>query len=113
MKDRSANDTPPPPALMPPQEQERLDSWKQIAAYLGKSERTVHRWHQTEGLPINRHVHQQKASVWVYRSQLDAWLKSRQQSSTADRPKASRSQSVLLIAAAAIVAIVPSYTRSR
>lgn len=28
----------------------RLESWKQVAAYLAKSERTVRRWQQTEGM---------------------------------------------------------------
>jgi len=56
-----------------------LESWKQIAAYLGKSERTVRRWQQTEGLPVHRHVHQQKGSVWSYRSELDQWLENRRE----------------------------------
>ena len=58
-------------------QQERLESWKQIAAYLGKSERTVRRWQQTEGMPVHRHQHQQRGSVWAYAEELDAWLASR------------------------------------
>jgi hypothetical protein len=42
----------------------RLESWKQIAAHLNKSERTVRRWHEIEGLPVHKHQHQQKGSVW-------------------------------------------------
>lgn len=60
-----------------PQEQDRLDSWKQIAAYLNKSERTVRRWQELEGLPVHRHLHQQKGTVWAYRSELDGWLANR------------------------------------
>jgi Tol biopolymer transport system component len=56
---------------------DRLDSWKQIAAYLGKSERTVRRWHEAEGLPVHRHVHQQRGSIWAYGSELNEWLDSR------------------------------------
>ena len=59
------------------QEQERLESWKQIAAYLGKSERTVRRWQQVEGLPVHRHQHQQRGSVWAFRGELDQWLAQR------------------------------------
>lgn len=59
------------------QEQERLESWKQIAAYLGKSERTVRRWQQVEGLPVHRHQHQQRGSVWAFRNELDDWLAGR------------------------------------
>ena len=36
---------------------DRLDSWKQIAAHLGRDIRTVRRWEVTEGLPVHRHVH--------------------------------------------------------
>ena len=60
-----------------PEETDRLDSWKQIAAYLEKSERTVRRWHETEGLPVHKHRHQQRGSVWAYASEIDAWRQSR------------------------------------
>ena len=58
-------------------EPDRLEGWKQVAAYLGKSERTVRRWQQEEGLPIHRHVHQQRGSVWAYPNEVDAWLNER------------------------------------
>jgi Tol biopolymer transport system component len=61
-------------------ENDRLDSWKQIAGYLGKSERTVRRWQETEGLPVHRHLHQQRGSVWAYRAELNAWLAGRRES---------------------------------
>jgi len=60
-----------------PEETDRLDSWKQIAAYLQKSERTVRRWHETEGLPVHRHQHQQRGSVWTYACEIDEWLEQR------------------------------------
>ncbi|MBM3753809.1 MAG: hypothetical protein FJW38_07490 [Acidobacteria bacterium] len=60
-----------------PEESDRLDSWKQIAAYLNKSERTVRRWSELEGLPVHKHQHLQKGSVWAFRSELDAWLAQR------------------------------------
>src|ERR1041384_1706052 len=60
-----------------PEETDRLDSWKQIAAYLQKSERTVRRWHETEGLPVHRHQHQERGSVWTYASEIDCWLEQR------------------------------------
>ncbi|MBY0505356.1 MAG: hypothetical protein K2X03_15690 [Bryobacteraceae bacterium] len=60
-----------------PAEAGRLDSWKQIAAYLDKSERTVRRWQETEGLPVHKHQHQQRGSVWAYQSELDEWLAQR------------------------------------
>jgi len=51
---------------------DRLDSWKEIAAYLKHSERTVRRW-QDEGLPIHRHAHKKRAGVYAYKPELDAW----------------------------------------
>ena len=41
---------------------DRLDSWKEIAAYLKRDERTVRRW-EAEGLPVRRKVHKKQASV--------------------------------------------------
>ncbi len=60
-----------------PEDSDRLDSWKQIAAYLNKSERTVRRWSELEGLPVHKHQHLQKGSVWAFRGELDAWLAQR------------------------------------
>ena len=51
---------------------ERLDSWKAIAAYLRRDESTVRRW-EKEGLPIHRHVHAKKASIYAYTSEIDLW----------------------------------------
>src|SRR6516225_2031924 len=50
----------------------RLDSWKEIAAYLKCSERTVRRW-EDEGLPVHRHPHKKKAAIYAYKAELDAW----------------------------------------
>ncbi len=60
-----------------PEETQRLDSWKQIAAYLNKSERTVRRWHEVEGLPVHKHQHQQRGTVWAFAPEVDAWLEQR------------------------------------
>jgi TolB-like protein/Tfp pilus assembly protein PilF len=51
---------------------ERLDSWKGIAAYLKRDESTVRRW-EKEGLPVHRHLHAKKASVYAYPSEIDSW----------------------------------------
>ena len=54
-------------------EDRRLDSWKEIAAYLKRDVRTVQRWEKREGLPVHRHVHDKLSSVYAYRFELDAW----------------------------------------
>jgi Tol biopolymer transport system component len=56
---------------------ERLDSWKEIAAYLKRDPRTIQRWEKKEGLPVHRHVHDSQVSVYAYKNELDAWLASR------------------------------------
>jgi TolB-like protein/Tfp pilus assembly protein PilF len=56
----------------------KLVSWKEIAAHLGREVRTVQRWEKTEGLPIHRHEHQKKSTVYAYAGELDDWFKKRQ-----------------------------------
>ena len=52
---------------------DRLDSWKEIAAYLRRGVRTVRRWERDEGLPVHRHVHQVLGSVYAFKSEIDRW----------------------------------------
>jgi Tol biopolymer transport system component len=54
--------------------EDRLDSWKEIAAYFNRSVRTVVRWEQEEGLPVHRLAHRGRGSVFAIRQELDAWL---------------------------------------
>ena len=56
----------------------RLESWKEIAAYLKRSVRSVRRWERLEHLPVHRHAHNKQATVYSFRSELDAWLARRQ-----------------------------------
>jgi TolB-like protein/cytochrome c-type biogenesis protein CcmH/NrfG len=63
----------------------KLDSWKEIAGYLGREVRTVQRWEQSEALPVHRHEHQKRSTVYAYTSELDDWFKKRQ---PADDPEA-------------------------
>ncbi len=53
--------------------QNTLESWKQIAAYLDRSERTVRRWEAAEGLPIHRRGHQKYDTVFAYKHEIEAW----------------------------------------
>src|SRR6185436_9121672 len=56
---------------------DRLDSWKEIAAYLKRDVTTVQRWEKREGMPVHRHVHQKMGSVYAFKTDLDAWARSR------------------------------------
>jgi len=57
--------------------QKTLESWKQIAAYLDRSERTVRRWEANEGLPVHRREHEKQDTVFAYRHEIEAWSRSR------------------------------------
>jgi TolB-like protein/Tfp pilus assembly protein PilF len=57
----------------------RLDSWKEIAVYLGRDVRTVQRWERREGLPIHRQQHDKLGSVYALRHEVDAWRATRSQ----------------------------------
>ncbi len=55
----------------------RLQSWKEIAAYLRRDERTVRRWEKSEGLPVHRLQHGKSGSVFAESAELDAWTERR------------------------------------
>lgn len=57
----------------------RLDSWKEIAAYLQRDVTTARRWEKHEGLPVHRHLHNKLGSVYAYTQELDAWHRTRRQ----------------------------------
>jgi tetratricopeptide (TPR) repeat protein len=52
---------------------QRLDSWKEIAAFFGRDERTVNRWEKERGLPVHR-LPGAKGRVYAYADELRAWL---------------------------------------
>jgi TolB-like protein/Tfp pilus assembly protein PilF len=56
---------------------DRLDSWKEIAAYLKRQTRTVRRWEATEALPVHRHLHRRRATIYAYKTEIDAWWSNR------------------------------------
>ncbi|MGB6632591.1 MAG: hypothetical protein WBE52_15230, partial [Terriglobales bacterium] len=55
----------------------RLDSWKEIAAFFGRDERTVRRWEKERGLPAHRVPGGGRGGVFAYTSELREWLKGR------------------------------------
>jgi len=55
----------------------RLESWKAIAAYLGRDVTTVRRWEKREALPVHRLHHSKLGSVYAYTTELDAWRRER------------------------------------
>jgi len=59
-----------------PLHQARIDTWKSIARYLGRSSRTVQRWHSAYGLPVHR-LGGATGSIFAYADELDGWLRNR------------------------------------
>jgi len=59
-------------ASAPPQ---RLETWGEIAAYLGREIRTVQRWEKSLGLPIRRLAgfSDKQSRVFAFKRELDAW----------------------------------------
>ncbi len=54
---------------------ERLDSWKEIARYLGREVRTVQRWAFARKLPVHHLPGGGRPRVFSHKSELDAWLR--------------------------------------
>lgn len=52
-----------------------LDSWKEIADYLGRDVRTLQRWEHRRKLPIHRLPGGTKPAVYALKSELDDWSK--------------------------------------
>jgi len=52
----------------------RLDSWKEIAAFFGRDERTVRRWEKENALPVRRVPGGAKGRVFAYETELREWL---------------------------------------
>jgi len=65
------------PAISQPSPEVHLDSWKEIATYVKRDVSTVQRWEKREDMPVHRHIHDKRGSVYALSSELDAWLQSR------------------------------------
>jgi len=66
---------------------QRLDSWKAIADYLGRDIGTVRRWERLQGLPVRRVPGGRGSSVFAYASEIDEWLKGPSRPSAASEPE--------------------------
>lgn len=65
--------------------EERLDSWKDVAAYLKRSVPTVQRWEREEQLPVHRLQHKKQGTIYAYKGELDEWW--RQRRAALERPE--------------------------
>jgi hypothetical protein len=53
-----------------------LNSWKEIASYLGRGVRTVQRWEHDLGLPVHRPKGRDRSAVLAISEELNHWLHS-------------------------------------
>jgi tetratricopeptide (TPR) repeat protein len=53
----------------------RLDSWKEIAAFFGRAERTVKRWEMERSLPVHRVPGGGRGRIFAYADELAEWLR--------------------------------------
>lgn len=54
-----------------------LNSWKEIASYVGRGVRTVQRWERDLSFPVFRTNDRLRGSVFAYRMQIDDWFQNR------------------------------------
>ena len=95
------------PSTAKPSPEDRLDSWKEIAAYLRREVRTVQRWEKSDGLPVHRVPIGKQGAVYAYKAELDAWYRDRQPQIESDpTDKKRRSLFVMVLAAVAAILIV-------
>lgn len=80
-----------------PLQAERLDSWKEIAAYLKRGARTVQRWEREAGLPVHRLQHEKLGSVYAWRAELDAWWSSRRGQLENEAPAEASTSSIAVL----------------
>jgi hypothetical protein len=60
------------------QPNDKLSTWKDIAAFLQRDVRTVQRWERENGLPIHRVPGTKGHSVYAHPSEINQWLERRQ-----------------------------------
>jgi uncharacterized protein YdcH (DUF465 family) len=52
-----------------------LNSWKEIATYLGRGVRTIQRYEEELGLPIHRPAARERSAVLAFADELEQWLR--------------------------------------
>lgn len=57
-----------------PRANRRIDSWKEIASFFRRDERTVKRWEKSKFLPIHRIPGSERGGVFAYTDELSDWL---------------------------------------
>ena len=77
--DKTRQDTTWPVTTPPANDGRRLNSWKQVAAYFGRTDRTVMRWEVERGMPIHRVPGMPKSRIYAEVGELEAWRRGAQE----------------------------------
>jgi predicted DNA-binding transcriptional regulator AlpA len=56
-------------------DKEFLNSWKEVAQYVGRSERTIQRWEREFGFPVHRPAGKLRSSVIAVAAEIDEWIR--------------------------------------
>jgi predicted DNA-binding transcriptional regulator AlpA len=73
-----------------------LNSWKEIAAYIGRGVRTAQRWERDLALPVRRPRGKKRSAVIAVQSEIDAWLRRCPTYDSEDKDRSAESQSIAL-----------------
>jgi len=87
---------------------QRLDSWKEIAAFFSRDERTVRRWEKERGLPAHRVPGGERGGVFAYTDELREWLKGR-----AGELEAAESETIRAVSASGEIEGMPASEPSK
>jgi hypothetical protein len=74
----------------PPRLNSALNSWKEIAVYLGRGVRTVQRWERELGLPVHRIRESDHSPVFAFANELQIWLEHRSNAGVPSAPSPRR-----------------------
>jgi hypothetical protein len=65
-----------------------LNSWKEIAVYMGRAVRTVQRWERECEFPVHRPRGKKRSPVFALSKEIDIWLENCPQSTDCVSPEA-------------------------
>jgi tetratricopeptide (TPR) repeat protein len=64
----------------------KLDTWKEIASFFGRDERTVKRWEKERGLPVHRLPGGRRGTVYAFAEELTRWLRAPDNAEALEQP---------------------------
>jgi tetratricopeptide (TPR) repeat protein len=92
----------------------KLDTWKEIAAFFGRDERTVKRWEKERGLPVHRLPGGRRGTVYAFAEELTGWLRAPHNVQALEQPVPNESEMPFLAEGTVeLFPVMPQKWRSR